>query len=216
MRVTPGHQFGQIKIILFLGNYFWKTLNGHISSTLRAFNLIPKLRARPEYQLYFSTKYINGIMCDSHKHYFDIETIQSFLDNPSGPQSNAIKYKFMTRIWSLFGLQMSSHMWTVHLDDSGTYNWMVQIYVNWPSKWTVWWRPIGQSKYTVTDRPNERRSNGPSMLNQFGPSKWTTLQWAAYVTSIWTVQNYDCGPLFWTVKNKTKVTCADLLNFVCD
>ena len=36
----------------FKANLFWKTLNGHYSSTVRDFDLIPKLRARPEYQLY--------------------------------------------------------------------------------------------------------------------------------------------------------------------
>ena len=102
---------------IFLGNYSRKSLNCHISSTVRAFDLIPKLRAQPEYQLYSGTKYINVIMCDSHQHYLDIQTTQSFLDNPSGPQSNAIKYKFMTWIWSLFGLQMSSHMVRNHQDE---------------------------------------------------------------------------------------------------
>ena len=34
--------------------------------------------------------------------HLDIETTQSFLDNPSGPQLNAIKYNFMTWIWLLF------------------------------------------------------------------------------------------------------------------
>ena len=33
------------------GNNFWTTLNCHITSTIRAFDLIPKLRAKPEYQL---------------------------------------------------------------------------------------------------------------------------------------------------------------------
>ena len=73
---------------IFSGNYFWKTLNCHISSTVRAFDQITKLRDRP-----------------------DIETTQSFLNNPSGPQSNAIKYKFITFIWSLFSLQMSTHIY---------------------------------------------------------------------------------------------------------
>ena len=39
------------KISIFSGNYLVKTLNCHISSTVRAFDLIPKLRARPKYQL---------------------------------------------------------------------------------------------------------------------------------------------------------------------
>ena len=38
------------------------------------------------------------------------------------------------------------------------------------------------------DRPIGWRSNGPSMLCLFGLSKWTRVQWTAYVTSIWTVQ----------------------------
>ena len=38
------------------------------------------------------------------------------------------------------------------------------------------------------------------MVRQFGPSKWMTVQWTAYVTSIWTIQNYGCGLLFWTIK----------------
>ena len=92
------------------GIFFLLTLNSHNSSTVRAFDLIPKLRARPEYQLSYGTKYINVIQCDSHRHYLDIDTTQSILNNPSGPQSNAIKYKFMTWIWSLFCLQISSHI----------------------------------------------------------------------------------------------------------
>ena len=91
---------------------------------------------------------------------------------------------------------------------TGAYNWMVQIYVNWLSKWTVWWCPIGRSKYAVTDHPNGWRSNGPSMLRQFGPSKWTTVQWTAYVTSIRTVQNYGRGPLFWTVQKNGWANCS--------
>ena len=97
-------------VTIFSGNYFWKSLNCHISLTFRAFDLIPKLRARPEYHPYSGTKYINVILCDLHPPYPDIETTLSFLDKPSGPQSNAIKYKFMTWIWLLFGPQMSSYM----------------------------------------------------------------------------------------------------------
>ena len=37
--------------------FFGKTLNGHYSSTVRAFDLIPKLRAKPEYQLSSGTNY---------------------------------------------------------------------------------------------------------------------------------------------------------------
>ena len=87
-----------------------KKKNFKLSLNVIAFNLFPKLRGRLEYQLYSGTKYVNVILCDSHQHYIDIETIQSFLDNPGGPQWNAIKYKFITWIWSLFGLQMSSHI----------------------------------------------------------------------------------------------------------
>ena len=38
-------------VTIFSGNYFWKTSNCHITSTIRVFDLIPKLRARSEYQL---------------------------------------------------------------------------------------------------------------------------------------------------------------------
>ena len=75
-------------VTLFSGIKFF--FNFHISSTVRTFDLFPKLRARPEYQLYSGTTHINVIMCDSHQHYIDIETTQSFLDNPSGPQTNTI------------------------------------------------------------------------------------------------------------------------------
>ena len=54
--------------------------------------------------------------------------------------------------------------------------------------------PMDRLCYVNLDRPNGRRSNGPPMLRQFGPSKWTTVQWTAYVTSIWTVQ-MDDGPM---------------------
>ena len=73
------------------GNYFWKTLDCHIASTVRAFDLIPNLRARPEYQLSSGNKYINVILCDSHQHCLDIDTTQSFLDNHSVSQLIAIK-----------------------------------------------------------------------------------------------------------------------------
>ena len=52
----------------------------------------------------------------------------------------------------------------------------------------------GPSKCTKLTRPNGRRSNGSPMLRQFRPSKWTTVQWTVYVTSIWTVQ-MDDGPM---------------------
>ena len=38
-------------------------------------------------------------------HYLDRDTSQSILNKPSGPQSNAIKYKFMSWIRSLFCLR---------------------------------------------------------------------------------------------------------------
>ena len=38
-------------VTIFLDNYFGKTLNCYSTSTIRAFDLIPKMRARPEYQL---------------------------------------------------------------------------------------------------------------------------------------------------------------------
>ena len=77
---------------IFSGNYFWKTLNCHIFPTVRAFDLILKLRARSEYQLSSISKYINVMPCDSHWQYLNIDTTQSFKDNHSMPQSNAIKY----------------------------------------------------------------------------------------------------------------------------
>ena len=99
-----------LNVSIFSGNDFWTTLNSHIISTVRPFDLIPKLRARPQYQLSSGTKYINVTQCDSHRHYLDMDITQSNLNNRSGPQPNAIKYKFMTWIWSLICLQMSSHM----------------------------------------------------------------------------------------------------------
>ena len=42
--------------------------------------------------------------------------------------------------------------------------------------------------YFNLDHPNGQRSDGPSMLHQFEPSKWTTVHWTAYITLIWTVQ----------------------------
>ena len=45
------------KYLHIFGIFFWKTLNCHCSSTVRAFDLIPKLRARPEYQLVCGSKY---------------------------------------------------------------------------------------------------------------------------------------------------------------
>ena len=59
---------------------------------------------------------------------------------------------------------------------------------------TVQMELYGPSKCTKLTRPNGRLSNGPPMLRQFVQSKWTAVQWTAYVTSIWTVQ-MDDGPL---------------------
>ena len=92
---------------LFSGIFFF---NRHIFSIVKAFDLLIKLRDKPEYQLSSGTKYINVIPCDSHWHYLDIDTTQSFLDNPNGPQLNAIRYQFMTWIWLLFCLQMPSNI----------------------------------------------------------------------------------------------------------
>ena len=94
-------------VSIFSGNFFKTTLNCNITSTFRAFDLIQKLRARPEYQLSSGTKYIKVIQCDLHRHYLDSQRI---LNNAIGQNSNAIKYKFMTWIWSPFRLKMSSHM----------------------------------------------------------------------------------------------------------
>ena len=74
------------------------SLNCHISSTNRAFDLIPELRARPEYRLYSGIKHVNVILCDSAQHYLYTETTLRILDNPSGPQSNAIKYIYLIAI----------------------------------------------------------------------------------------------------------------------
>ena len=59
---------------------------------------------------------------------------------------------------------------------------------------TVQMELYGPSKCTKLTRPNGWRSNGLPMLSQFGPTKWTVVQWTAYVTSIWTVQ-MDDGPM---------------------
>ena len=59
---------------------------------------------------------------------------------------------------------------------------------------TVQMELYGPSKCTKLTRPNGWRSNGLPMLSHFGPTKWTVVQWTAYVTSIWTVQ-MDDGPM---------------------
>ena len=51
--------------------------------------------------------------------------------------------------------------------------------------------PMDRLCYVNLGRPNGRRSSGLPMLRQFGPSKWTMVQWTAYVTSILTVQMND-------------------------
>ena len=48
--------------------------------------------------------------------------------------------------------------------------------------------------YVNLNCPNGLRSNRPPMSRQFGPSKWTTVQWTVHVMSIWTVQ-MDDGPI---------------------
>ena len=113
------------KCLSIFRQLFFKTLSRLISATVQAFDLIPKLRARPEYQLLFGTKYLNVIQCDSHRQNLDIITTQSSLNNPIWPQTNGIKYKFMIWIWLLFCLQMYSHiqnilgteMWRQFLDE---------------------------------------------------------------------------------------------------
>ena len=50
--VWPNHMSLNFQKIIF-----WETLNGHYYSTVREFDLIPKLRARPDYQLSSVTKY---------------------------------------------------------------------------------------------------------------------------------------------------------------
>ena len=64
----------------------------------------------------------------------------------------------------------------------------------------------GPSKCTKLTRPNERRSNGPPMLRQFAPSKWTMVQWTAYVTSIWTVHlNIPLDRLYYSNLERPKL-----------
>ena len=112
MWVTPGHQLAKFKYCYILRHFLWKTLNCHIFSTVRAADPFPKLRARTEYQLLYCTKYTSVTTSDLPRQYLYRNTTHSFLDNPSMPQSTAIKYKFMTWIWSLLWLQISYHMYT--------------------------------------------------------------------------------------------------------
>ena len=71
---------------------FLKTINCCISPTVGVFDLVPKLTARHHYQLSYGSKYINVILFNLHRHYLNINTTQSFMDNPSYPQSDKIKY----------------------------------------------------------------------------------------------------------------------------
>ena len=67
MRVSQGHQFGQIQMLLYFQAIISeKNLHCNFFSTVKAFDLIPKLRERPEYHLYSSTKYINVKFPVSH------------------------------------------------------------------------------------------------------------------------------------------------------
>ena len=60
----------------------------------------------------------------------------------------------------------------VHIDDGPRTAYVTSI-------WTVQRGdgPMDRLCYVNLNRPNGRRSNGPSKLRQFGPSKWTTVQW---------------------------------------
>ena len=87
---------------------------------------------------------------------------------------DASKY---TNMYCPFGRNLA-----VQMDALAPCIWTIQIHVRGPSIWTTLERIIGWSKYTLTDRPNGRRSNGSSMLRKFGPSKWMTVQWTTYIT----------------------------------
>ena len=73
-------------VTLFSGNYLWKTLNCHYSSTVRDFDLIPKLS--------ISYHLVLCIPRDSRQRFLQIETVCSSRHNHRLPQSNAINYKF--------------------------------------------------------------------------------------------------------------------------
>ena len=45
------------KYLYIFGIFFWQTLNSHYSSTVKVFDLIPKVRASPGYQLSSGSKY---------------------------------------------------------------------------------------------------------------------------------------------------------------
>ena len=90
-------------VTIFSGNYFWKTLNSHITLTFRIFDLIPKL----------SYHMVLNIPRDSHRHFLQIETIRSSLHNHSRPQKASKNLTFRTSILSEMGLQPKSHIyWT--------------------------------------------------------------------------------------------------------
>ena len=55
---------------------------------------------------------------------------------------------------------------------------LLKLSKSWGKRKELYW----SSKCTKLTRPNGRRSNGPPMLRQLGPSKWTMVQWTAYVT----------------------------------
>ena len=94
------------KLNFIFREFVWQTLNHHDSSTVRAFDLIPKLK------LGLSIRYhlVHNIPCDSHRHFLQIETINSSMQNHSHPRSNAINHKFMKWIGLLFCLQTSYHI----------------------------------------------------------------------------------------------------------
>ena len=107
MRVTQGNQFGQIdKSLYFQAIIFWKTLNGHYSSTVRDLDLIPN------WELGLSISH-HLVLYLQRQHFLQIETVRSSLHNHSLPQSNAKNYKFETWIGLLFCLQTSYHIYIV-------------------------------------------------------------------------------------------------------
>ena len=87
------------KISIFSVNYFVKTLNFHIFSTVRAFDLIPKRRA--------GNKYMNVIQCDSRQCIWQVKTIWGHQDQtwkngtPWAPRSSILLLDFPPN-WSIF------------------------------------------------------------------------------------------------------------------
>ena len=51
------NSLARTKYLHIFGIFYWQTLNCHYSSTVIAFDPIPKMRARPEYQLSSGSKY---------------------------------------------------------------------------------------------------------------------------------------------------------------